>query len=136
MYTKAITSELIELWLAIFKNLPADVFGYALQQHLLDPDQGRWFPTPAHILRHIIGTEDDAAARYALEFDDHPGCDGTPSFDVDRETHVTRAARRKNWIAQNLARWRTASAEQKIQHALTQKSLHKKIGSMQHARLN
>jgi len=134
-YNRDITDNLVTLWYARFSTLPTEAFVYALSAHIDDPDEGRFFPTVAHVLKHIIGTEADAEARYGIAFDDDPGCDGLPTFDQQRETIPQRAGRRKIWVEQNLARWRTASADQKIQHALNQKSLQRKLENT-HARLN
>lgn len=135
MYSKEISTELANLWYSRFKGLPTEVFVMALQDHMDDTSEGKFFPTFAHILCQIIGTEDDAAVRYGIEFDDKPTCDGTQSFDVQREKSIQRDMRRKRWVESNLARWRSATTERKIEYSLTLKSTQRKLEAY-HARLN
>jgi hypothetical protein len=44
--------DLLDLWLAMFDPLADDSLAAACRAHIADPDAGRFWPTPADILRH------------------------------------------------------------------------------------
>lgn len=51
-----ISDSTYKTYWALLKDLELNQFQQAVNAHLLDPEQGMFFPKPANIMRHITGT--------------------------------------------------------------------------------
>ncbi len=56
LYDKSISANLATLYWHDFSEYPINVFEKAVSDHRKDPDQGMFFPKPAHLMRQIEGT--------------------------------------------------------------------------------
>lgn len=113
-YEKSLTLEQCELWLSIFEYVPVTKFAHALQKHITDPDQGRFFPTPAHILGHMVLSKSVVKLRAEEEFDNNPCIDGTSSFDAQKESEFDRQRRRREHVAAQHDFWDRQPFERKL----------------------
>lgn len=73
LYNREISKELKRMYFDALKDLPIQVIEAALNAHVNDPDAGQFFPKPADLRRHLLGTakqqaeavEDRAAVAWA-----------------------------------------------------------------------
>lgn len=56
LYDKRITPDIVSVYWGAFSGITLEAFKAAVSAHTLDPDQGMFFPKPAHLMRHITGT--------------------------------------------------------------------------------
>ena len=110
---KPMADAAIEVYFDLAKSLPADIFDHLIRFHMTDPDQGRFFPTMAHVMAQA-GTESDAKAQAGIEFDRNTGIDGTSSFDRKQESMSAKASRRNAYIARSVAEWRESDPVSRI----------------------
>lgn len=110
---KTMQDAVAEVYYRAAKDLPADVFEALIKMHIADPDQGRFFPTFAHVIAQA-GTEPDIAAHAGIAFDKKPGIDGTGSFDCQNESQHTRSTRRARYVQRVVAQWKESSAVEKM----------------------
>jgi len=111
------TPEILEIWLSIFEYVPEREFVEALKKHLTDPDQGKFYPTPAHILDNLVLGEKAIKAIAAQQFDNNPGIDGNPMWNQSRETDFERNMRKREWIQQSVIEWQAMPFQQKLRHS-------------------
>ena len=111
------TAEMLEIWLSIFEHVPEREFVEALKKHMTDPGEGKYYPTPAHILDHLVLGEKAIKAIAAQQFDNNPGIDDTPMFMQSRETDFERRMRRREWIQQSVIEWQAMPFQQKLKHS-------------------
>lgn len=70
-YDKELTEFAIRIWLDALAEFEVSEVEKAFDQHLKDPDCGRWLPKPADVIRQLRGdVEDEARMAWAdvLEF--------------------------------------------------------------------
>ena len=56
MFDKKISTTLIKTYFKMLSGYSIEQVGAAFQSHLLDPDQGMFFPKPANIVKQLAGT--------------------------------------------------------------------------------
>lgn len=56
MYGEVVSDPLVEIWAAALGHLDNEDIRDALNRHVADPDQGRFFPKPADVMRNVSGT--------------------------------------------------------------------------------
>ena len=54
---KAIDQSTMRVYWGLLKNLTIDAVEAAINDHLFDPDDGMFFPKPAHIVKRVTGTK-------------------------------------------------------------------------------
>ena len=119
-YRTEINPALVAVFWKFFAEVPSVKFAEALESHISDPDQGRFFPTPAHVLGYLVKTESQILIEAGAEFDREPTIDGMPSFDANRESEFARSRRRKEYQQSRLAVWKCdTSFEQKLAYSDT-----------------
>lgn len=60
LYDKQISPQGQKIWWNALKDYTAEQIGMALQEHISDPDEGRFAPKPANLVGKIIGTNKQA----------------------------------------------------------------------------
>jgi hypothetical protein len=65
-YGKELSQVKAKSWWVMFRPFSIEQFEQAVYSHLMDADEGRFHPTPAHLMKHISGT----AKQQAQEVDD------------------------------------------------------------------
>ena len=111
--------NLINFWWQQFGDCDDAVFANAIQCHVDNPDDGRFFPTVAHIRKAMFGTEADLRVQAALDFDKNPRIDGCSSYDESHENHYMRDLRKKRYIEYAARRWRHSDNAAKIEYKQT-----------------
>ncbi len=53
LYSKEISSSLIEIYWRIMRQFTLEAIKYAFNKHVLEPDEGRFFPKPAELVKII-----------------------------------------------------------------------------------
>lgn len=66
IYSKRISPQLIQMYWQSLKPVTIDQFDSAVQKHMLDPKNGRFFPIPADIMRNIDGQQQTTEDRAML----------------------------------------------------------------------
>tara|TARA_R110001599_G_scaffold339851_1_gene559737 strand:- start:28582 stop:29061 length:480 start_codon:yes stop_codon:yes gene_type:complete len=115
-YVRTLSESAITLYFEAAKDIDAKAFEHLVKMHLGDPDQGKFFPTLAHIAAQA-SSESDVKRQAALEFDSNPKIDGTPAFDLQKESKDQREARRRNFIASVTDDWKDASMLERIAYS-------------------
>jgi len=118
-YRTEIGSALIAVFWKFFAEVPSHTFAEALESHISNPDQGRFFPTPAHILGYLVMTDQQISNDAGIEFDRDPTIDGMPSFDANRENAFQRSTRRKEYCQGQITKWHETSYEHKLAYSDT-----------------
>lgn len=62
VYNREISKELLKAYFTTMTSLPIQQVSDAMMAHLQDPDSGQFFPKPADLVRHVIGTSKKRAA--------------------------------------------------------------------------
>ena len=119
-YRTEISPALIAVFWKFFAEVPSVKFAEALESHISNPDQGRFFPTPAHVLAYLVKSDTMISNDAGLAFDKDPTIDGMPSFDANRENEFSRSQRRREYCQRQLEEWKTeTSFEQKLAYSNT-----------------
>ena len=117
-YRTEVSGPQTETYWRLFSGVPSDRFARAVDQHMADPDHGRFFPNPAHIMRYLIASDERIASDAEAEFYNDPTIDGTSSWEAKHETAVQRYARRDKYCRKALASWKTeVNFEDKLSHS-------------------
>lgn len=66
IYSKRISSQLIQMYWQSLKPITIDQFDSAVQKHMLDTSNGQFFPKPADIMRNIDGQQQSTEDRAML----------------------------------------------------------------------
>ena len=112
-YSKVLTDGLIEVYYHQAKDLDFELFGLLVKNHIADSDQGRFWPTFAHLTAQA-GNEKDIATQAGIDFDKNPKIDGTCSFDIRNENTIKTASRRKNWIEREVLEWKKTTPIERL----------------------
>ena len=117
-YSKNFTDGLIAVYYEQAKELDSNTFESLIKKHMSDTDQGRFWPTFAHLAAQA-GTEDDVMTQSGIDFDNNPKIDGTISFHLARESVNDRAGRRKIYSSKKRLEWKKTDPVERIkQHKL------------------
>lgn len=116
-YRTEIAQVQVSLFYEFLKDITIEQFEAAIYAHMVDPDEGKYFPTAAHIISQLTGTEKLVKAKAADNFNENPGIDGAVSFDVQRESHYDRDARKRAYILHQVGQWSQGDLKQRIQYA-------------------
>lgn len=114
-YGRSLGEQPARIYFAVVKPLDVATFRQALLAHIADPNQGKYWPTAAHVLDQVAG-EDGERERLFREFDGDPLIDGTRSHDARMETIEQRKQRRERYVKSSLATWRRLPLPEKIAH--------------------
>lgn len=112
-YTKELTDSLIKIYYAQASELSVEAFEYLINMHMKDPDQGRFFPTFAHLIAQG-GTEDDIKVEAKKIFDNNPCIDGIGSYQAKLESIDKRNARRSAYIRSYVSEWKECTSLEKL----------------------
>lgn len=66
IFDKPVSKEKLQIYFAALKQYPIEAVVHGLQQHLVDPAHGDFFPKPADIVRHINGVQASAEDKAEL----------------------------------------------------------------------
>lgn len=94
VYEKSVTANMLSVWFAALQTYPMEAVQSAIQNHITDPERGRFAPKPADIIGRIVETISD----------DRPGADEAWGVLVrvirdERETGVLSDEMREGWAA-------------------------------------
>lgn len=112
-YSKEMPECLIKIYYEQAKELSVECLEFLISMHMKDPDQGRFFPTFAHLLAQA-GTENDIKAEAHKAFDKNPCIDGVCSYEVRHESIDKRNLRRSAYIRNYVSDWKDCSEIEKI----------------------
>lgn len=118
-YNREITDNHLKLYWAQFKDFSDEDFQVAVNDHMTDPEQGKFWPTVAHLMLSLCGCEMDVRVAAATAFDNNPRIDGCASFDASHETHQMRELRKKRFIESASRDWRHSTNQEKLHFAKT-----------------
>ena len=104
-YRTEISPALVAVFWKFFAEVPSVKFAEALESHISNPDQGRFFPTPAHVLAYLVMTDQQISNDAGIEFDRDPTVDGMPSFDANRENAFHAAHDARSTAKARLPEW-------------------------------
>lgn len=107
-YRVSIEKQQTVLFFETFKILKLLAFEAAIEAHIEDPDEGRFFPTPAHIIRQIVGTE----LQYRAHLGSADAANARPG-----QTYYEVEQNHKAYVTERIADWREASFEERMQLA-------------------
>lgn len=107
----------LELWFSMLECVPVDQLVNAIQKHIADPDQGRFFPTPAHILKYLVKGESQIKLEAGQSFDANPTIDGTDSWTAQNEDQFSYQQRRREYIKDQWQAWQELPFEKKLQYS-------------------
>lgn len=113
-YSCAFSEKKLKVWEAIFIDLDAEPFRQAITQHIIDPDQGRFVPSPAHIVSHMVQSNDDIKLTASQAFDNDLCIDGSSTWNVNRESVTERVFRKQRYINECLALYKRKDLQAKI----------------------
>lgn len=103
VYAKPVREEQVKAFYMILSDYPQGVIRKSFKAHMVDPEHGRWFPTPADLMRHIVGTEQQAA--------DEAEVNCLTSWERQNLTGVEQATRRKQARAEAAVSFRSQKQE-------------------------
>ena len=94
VYEKSVTSNTLSVWFAALQAYPLEAVQAAIQNHITDPERGRFAPKPADIIGRIVETVSD----------DRPGPDEAWGLLLrvirdERETGMLTDEMRAGWQA-------------------------------------
>jgi len=112
-YGKTLTDAAMMVYFEAAKFIDALAFQHLVKMHMTDPDQGKFFPTLAHIVGQA-SDEKTVSRQAGIAFDKNPKIDGTSGFDVKKESKQQLETRRRHWIASQSDDWKSASAIERI----------------------
>lgn len=115
-YGKTLSDAAIALYFDAAKEIDSSAFEHLVKLHLADPDQGKFFPTLAHIVSQA-SNETDIKRQAAIDFDKNPRIDGTSPFDLQKETRDQREARRRKFITEIVDDWKDASMLERVAYS-------------------
>lgn len=115
-YGKTLSDAAIALYFEAAKDIDTQAFEYLVKLHLADPDQGKFFPTLAHIVGQA-SNETDIKRQAAIEFDENPRIDGTSPFDLQKESRDHLEARRRKYISEVVDDWKDSSMIERIAYS-------------------
>lgn len=61
LYRAAFSDTVIAIWWAALERYPVEAVREALSRHVQNPDEGRFLPKPADVVRELQGTRSDAS---------------------------------------------------------------------------
>jgi len=114
IYRQPVSKELPNIWLTEFESLPDEFLVKAIQDHIRDPDQGRFWPTPAHLYATQIYSDRKIKALAAEDFDENPRIDGADSHQIASENYFDRNQRKRQHIAHDLEEWHEWEVPRKL----------------------
>lgn len=115
-YGRTLSDAALQVYYEAAKEISAQAFEHLVRMHIAHPEQGRFFPTLAHVAAQA-GEESDIARQAGIDFDNEPNIDGTGWFDCNHETKHDREQRRRKYIAKCVDQWRSAPALERIAHS-------------------
>ncbi|WP_299084856.1 hypothetical protein [uncultured Paraglaciecola sp.] len=115
IYRQPVSQDLPKIWFNDFADYPDDFLIEACTRHRLDPDQGRFWPTPAHLFSQMMFSSAKIKTLAAQAFEDNPGIDGTDSHTLQHESFFDRNQRKRQHIAQDLEDWQDWSIPRKLE---------------------
>lgn len=118
-YGREITEPVLKLYWSQFKDLNDEDFQAAVNNHVQDTEDGKFWPTVAHLNLAIYGCQNDAMVAAAMAFDKNPQIDGAISFDVNNENYHMRELRKKRYIQMAARNWKHSTNAEKLHFAKT-----------------
>jgi hypothetical protein len=112
-YSKEMPSELITIYFNQAHEIDAEAFEFLINQHMKDSDQGRFFPTFAHLIAQA-GTESQIKVEAGRLFEKNPLIDGYSSYDAQRESVEKRESRKRRFVSEYLEDWKDSTPIEKI----------------------
>ena len=113
-YSCSLSEKKLKVREVIFIDLDAELFRQAITQHIIDPDQGRFVPTPAHIVRHLVQSDDDIKLTASQAFDNDLCIDGSSTWNANRESVADRRYRKQRYVSEYLALFKRKDLQAKI----------------------
>lgn len=112
-YGKTLTDAAVMVYFQASKEIDANAFQHLINLHMGDPDQGKFFPTLAHLAGQA-SDEKTVTRQAGIEFDTNPRADGSSTFDIQQESKYQLDIRRKRFIANVVEEWSAASTVERI----------------------
>tara|TARA_R110002049_G_scaffold282589_2_gene462421 strand:- start:3268 stop:3747 length:480 start_codon:yes stop_codon:yes gene_type:complete len=115
-YGRTLSESATTLYFEAAKDIDAKAFEFLINSHIADPDQGKFFPTLAHVTAQA-SSESDIKMQAAIEFDSNPKIDGISTFDFQKETKEQEDARRRKYIANVVDGWKGSTSLERIAYS-------------------